>query len=320
MLAENRRLRTLADAQAERLEHLNQHLERLVIERTSELEQANLQLHRSLLEIVRLLLTSLEHRLPRRAAHCKEVARLAGKLAARAGMGIEAARRVQVAALVHDVGLTALPDAIVRRTPAELSMAARAQYQGHPAVGQRMLSSVAELTDIATWIRHHHERWDGRGYPDRLAGDAIPLAARIIALADGYLEAVGADSGTARRWRDAQKFAGAFDPELLQVLDDELDGRSAHQNALANERAQSAAGIYDEVQTTTVAVETLRTGMVLVDEVRTTSGKVLLRAGERLTADRLQRIQEFYREGVLLTQKVAVAVGTVVTESAPPII
>jgi response regulator RpfG family c-di-GMP phosphodiesterase len=320
MLAENRRLRTLADAQAERLEHLNQHLERLVIERTSELEHANLQLHRSLLEIVRLLLTSLEHRLPRRAAHCKEVARLAGKLAERAGMGIEAARRVQVAALVHDVGLTALPDAIVRRSPAELSMAARAQYQGHPAVGQRMLSSVAELTDIATWIRHHHERWDGRGYPDRLAGDAIPLAARIIALADGYLEAVGADSGTARRWRDAQKFAGAFDPELLQVLDDELDGRSAHQNALPNERAQSAAGIYDEVQTTTVAVETLRTGMVLVDEVRTTSGKVLLRAGERLTADRLQRIQEFYREGVLLTQKVAVAAGTVVTESAPPII
>src|SRR5260370_19559644 len=142
MLAENRRLQALADEQAERLAQMNQHLERLVAKRTSELEQANLQLHRSLLEIVRLLLTSLEHRLPRRAAHCKEVARLAGTLAERAGMSTEEARRVQVAALVHDVGLTTLPDSIVRRSPPELSMSARAQYQGHPVVGQRMLSSV----------------------------------------------------------------------------------------------------------------------------------------------------------------------------------
>ncbi len=326
MLAENRRLRALADEQAIRLEHMNQHLERLVIERTSELEQANVQLHRSLLETVRLLLTSLEHRLPRRAAQCKEVARLAGRLAERAGMDTDEARRVQVAALVHDVGLMTLPDSIVRRAPAELSMSARAQYQGHPAVGQRMLSSVAELTDIATWIRHHHERWDGRGYPDRLAGESIPLPSRIIALADGYLEAVASETGTEKRWRDAQKLAGAYDPELLQLLDDEVVGNAAPKKvrAVANgplpmQRGQSDAGIYDDVQTTTVAVETLRTGMVLVDEVRTTSGTVLLRAGERLTADRLVRIQELYREGVLVTTSVAVAVGTLVTASAPPI-
>jgi hypothetical protein len=85
------------------------------------------------------------------------------------------------------------------------------------------------------------------------------------------------------------------------------------------QRGQSAAGVYDDVQTTTVAVETLRIGMVLVDEVRTTSGTVLLRAGERLSADRLVRIQELHREGVLVTTSVAVAVGTLVTASAPPI-
>jgi response regulator RpfG family c-di-GMP phosphodiesterase len=79
MLTENRHLRALADEQAERLEQLNLHLESLVIERTSELEQANAQLQRGLLEIVRLLLTSLEQRLPRHAAHCKEVARLSGR-------------------------------------------------------------------------------------------------------------------------------------------------------------------------------------------------------------------------------------------------
>jgi hypothetical protein len=240
-------------------------------------------------------------------------------------MSSEEARRVQVAALVHDVGLTALPDAIVRRSPAELSMTARAQYQAHSALGQRMLSTVAELNDIASWIRHHHERWDGRGYPDGLAGDAIPLPSRIIALADGYLEAAGSETGTARRWLDAQQLAGAFDLQLLLVLEDEISGRSADStarrvvNGPARERAHSAAGMYDEVQATTVSVETLRTGMVLVDEVRSNSGTVLLRAGERLTADRLQRIQELHREGVLVTASVGVVVGTLVTESAPPI-
>ncbi len=328
ILTENRRLWALADEQAQRLELLNKDLERLVVERTSQLEQANVELQRSLLEIVGVLLISLEHRLPRRAARCKEVARLAGRLAERAGMGAEEVRRVQVAALVHDVGLTALPDAIIRRPPAELAMSARTQYQGHPMVGQRMLSSVAELSDIATWIRHHHERWDGRGYPDRRAGDAIPLPARIIALADGYLEAVELETGTARRWRETQKLAGAFDPELVQVLDDEVSGLAISERAHGVARAPAAfarahspvAGIYDDdVNATTVTIESLRTGMVLVDEVRTSSGTVLLRAGERLTEDRLQRIQEFHREGTLLTRTVAVASGTLVTDSAPPI-
>src|SRR5207237_7772541 len=134
--------------------------------------------------------------------------RLAGRLGGGAGVCVGEVERVQVAAFVQDVGLTALPDAMLRRPPAELSMSGRRQYQGHSAVGQRMLSSVAELSDIATWIRHHHERWDGRGYPDRLAGDAIPLPSRIIALADGYLEAVDLETGTAARWRGTQKLAG----------------------------------------------------------------------------------------------------------------
>src|SRR5579859_991193 len=212
LLIENRRLRQLADEQAERLEHMHERLERLVVERTTELEAANAQLHRSLLEIVRLLVISLEHRLPVRAARCREVARLAGALAERAGMGPVEARRVQVAALVHDVGLTALPDTVVRRPPGELAMSARTQYQTHPVIGQRMLRSVAELTDIGSWIRHHHERWDGGGYPDKLAGEAIPLASRIIGLADDYLAAVGSDTMTVRQWRETQKTAGAFDP------------------------------------------------------------------------------------------------------------
>ena len=326
LLIENRRLRQLADEQAERLEHMHERLERLVVERTTELEAANAQLHRSLLEIVRLLVISLEHRLPVRAARCREVARLAGALAERAGMGPVEARRVQVAALVHDVGLTALPDTVVRRPPGELAMSARTQYQTHPVIGQRMLRSVAELTDIGSWIRHHHERWDGGGYPDKLAGEAIPLASRIIGLADDYLAAVGSDTMTVRQWRETQKTAGAFDPALLELLAEEESGRALNKTAHSPptapapaERAPLGPGVYEEAESIAVAIESLRTGMVLVDEVVTTSGTVLLSAGEQLTAERLQHIQEFQREGGLRTTRVGVAVGTLVTESAPPI-
>ena len=101
-----------------------------------------------------------------------------------------------------------LPDPILRQRPEDLPTAARTQYEQHPIIGQGTLSGIEQLVEIATWIRHHHERWDGHGYPDRLTGLAIPLPSRIIALTDGYIEAVGREGTTATRWRSAQRAAG----------------------------------------------------------------------------------------------------------------
>jgi response regulator RpfG family c-di-GMP phosphodiesterase len=225
VLLENRRLRILADEQAVRLEQWNRELEQSVAERTSELEQANARLHNGLLETVRSLLILVERRIPERANRCREIARLGGRLAARAGLSAEEARWVQLAALVHDIGLVVLPDSLLRTTPALLPAAVRGKYEQHPIVGQTMLQATSEEADLGRWIRHHHERWDGRGYPDGLAGAQIPLPSRIIALADGYLEAVSHEGGTAALWRRDQLSTGAFDPELLRRLDDELKGR-----------------------------------------------------------------------------------------------
>jgi response regulator RpfG family c-di-GMP phosphodiesterase len=218
LVLENRRLRQVAEEQSRRLEQWNQRLEQLVNRRTEELEEANASLQRGLLDTVRLLLGFLERRLPERANRCREVARWAGRLGERAGIPAEVLRRVQVAALVHDIGLMGLPDPVVRQRPDDMPHAARIQYEQHPIIGQSMLSAVEQLVEIATWIRHHHERWDGHGYPDRLSGPAIPLPSRVIALADGYLEAVRREGGTAQRWRSAQRAAGAFDPDLVEVL------------------------------------------------------------------------------------------------------
>jgi len=218
LLVENRRLRQLAEEQSARLEQWNQRLEHLVSQRTAELENANESLERGLLDTVRLLVGVLERRLPDRANRCRDVARLAARLGERAGMPAEIVRHMQVAALVHDIGLVGLPDPVARQKPEHMPHAARTQYEQHPIIGQSMLSAVNHLVEIATWIRHHHERWDGHGYPDRLSGAAIPLVSRVIALTDGYLDAVGREGGTAQRWRSAQRAAGAFDPDLVDVL------------------------------------------------------------------------------------------------------
>ena len=292
VLSENRRLRALAEEQAASLEQWNHRLETLVAERTAELEQANLSLQKGLLGTVQLLLGMLEQRLPERAARCREVARLAARLAERAGLPTTEIRWVQVAALVHDLGLASLPDALLRRPPAELLLTQRTQYERHPLIGQKMLSRVEELTGLGTWVRHHHERWDGMGYPDRLAGAAIPLPSRIIALADAYLEAAAFETGTAPMWRRTQLIAGAFDPGLVTLLRDELNGVPMP--------AEPGEG------RVTVPVENLHMGMVLAQSIRTTSGSILLAEGETLTEDHIARVRSFSQNGVLQTRVVAI--------------
>ena len=303
ILVENRRLRSLADAQAirleqqaARLEQWNHRLEQLVAERTVELEQANAGLHRGLLDSVRLLLTFLERRLPDRANRCREIARLAGRLTERAGLSVERARWVQVAALVHDIGLIGLPDQVLRRTPALLPPRERAQYERHPMLGQSMLSTVEPLAEMGTWIRHHHERWDGNGYPDHLVGTAIPLASRVIALLDGYVEAAAREGGTAVIWRREQKNSGAFDPGLLTLLDDELRGRPLKSTDREEESDQAS-----------VPFEQLKPGTMLAEPIYTGPGAILLHAGELLTGEQVEHLQRLRAAGALAGDVATVA-------------
>jgi HD-GYP domain-containing protein (c-di-GMP phosphodiesterase class II) len=175
-------------------------------------------LHREVLEIVRLLLSFLDRRWPERVGHCRGAARLAGRLADAAALGAEDARALQVASLLQDVGLIALPDAFLRTTPTGLGQAERLEYQQHPLIASETLGGGA-FAHIGAWIRHHHERWDGTGYPDGLTREDIPLPARILALATCYVEAVSREGGTALTWRREQVASGAFDPSLLRLLE-----------------------------------------------------------------------------------------------------
>jgi HD-GYP domain-containing protein (c-di-GMP phosphodiesterase class II) len=118
--------------------------------------------------------------------HCRDVVALALATGTRLGLAPDRMRNLEFAALLHDVGKVAIPKAIINK-PGKLDPDEWELIKTHTIEGQRMLDRVGGfMSDVGLIVRSHHERWDGAGYPDALAGDAIPLEARIITCCDSY--------------------------------------------------------------------------------------------------------------------------------------
>ncbi|MHB8643063.1 MAG: bifunctional diguanylate cyclase/phosphohydrolase [Gaiellaceae bacterium] len=117
-------------------------------------------------------------------SHSERVSDLAVRVAERLGLAQELVELTRLAASLHDLGKLAIPEEILRK-PGPLTDPERLVLERHPQIGYRMLESLG-VTPVAEWVLHHHERWDGTGYPDALQGEDIPLGARIIFVADAF--------------------------------------------------------------------------------------------------------------------------------------
>ncbi|HTL51564.1 MAG TPA: HD domain-containing phosphohydrolase [Planctomycetota bacterium] len=117
--------------------------------------------------------------------HSENVSRLARHIAHEIGLSAETVRTIALAARLHDIGKMAVPDAILTK-PSELTHEERVIIRRHPLIAAMILDSVEQISPATEAIRHHHEYYDGTGYPSGLEGDAIPLGARIIAVAGAY--------------------------------------------------------------------------------------------------------------------------------------
>jgi putative nucleotidyltransferase with HDIG domain len=117
-------------------------------------------------------------------SHSERVAALSELIAEQLGLPADDVELTRLAGSLHDLGKLAIPEEILRK-PAALTEAERIVLERHPQIGFRMLESLG-VDPIADWVLHHHERWDGTGYPDGLAGETIPLGARIIFVADAF--------------------------------------------------------------------------------------------------------------------------------------
>ena len=162
-----------------------------------ELVSANTQLERASLSFATALVTTLDARDQYTAGHSAAVAIYARDIAARMGLDEDQQRLAHMCGLVHDIGKIGLLAGLLEK-PGALTLEERRQMETHPEIAERILAKVDSYAEIATIVRHHHERVDGNGYPDGISGDEIPLIARIIAVPDAY-DAMTSD----RPYRDA---------------------------------------------------------------------------------------------------------------------
>jgi diguanylate cyclase (GGDEF)-like protein len=117
--------------------------------------------------------------------HSEDVARYAAFLAERVGLDEETQRTIHLAGLLHDVGKIGIPDVILRK-PSKLTADEYGMFQQHVALGDAIVRDVPNVELVRAGIRHHHERWDGKGYLEGLEGETIPLIARVLAVADAF--------------------------------------------------------------------------------------------------------------------------------------
>ena len=192
------------------------------------------QLRETMIGTAAALANTLEARDDYTGGHAREIAELAVSLGRRLGVADDELDELRFGAIFHDIGKIAVPDEILRK-PEPLTPNERALMERHTVVGAEILEPIPTLGSVRALVRHSHERWDGTGYPDGLAGESIPLGSRVIAVVDAWHAMV-----TDRPYRDALPDEAAelelransgsqFDPVVVDAF---LDGARPHGSRL----------------------------------------------------------------------------------------
>lgn len=216
------------------LSRLQADLEHEVLKKTQEIAAQHEKLERISMQIVTALSGAVDAKDTYTNGHSLRVAEYSREIARRAGLSREMQNDIYMMGLLHDVGKIGVPDAIINK-PAHLTEEEFAVIRNHPVMGARILKNIRDFPKLITGARWHHERYDGKGYPDGIAGEEIPLEARIIAIADAY------DAMSSRRsYRDVlsqdvvrseiEKGKGTqFDPEMTEIALGMIDEDTEYQ-------------------------------------------------------------------------------------------
>ncbi|MBS1143181.1 MAG: response regulator [Proteobacteria bacterium] len=287
---ENLRLTSLTQAQNEQLKELNASLEQKVADRTAELRQALTFVEQSHNELKKAFLTSVQVFAglvelrsgpvgSQMSGHGRRVAEHARSVAQRLQLPDTEAQNVMLAGLLHDIGKLGLPDELLTKPFNSLTPEQRAMVMKHPAIGQNILMGIERLKEAAILVRHHHECYDGTGYPDRLAGIAIPQGSRILQAVNEYDSLlIGTLAQRPLKQAEALNFlienrGKRYDPVVV--------------DAFATLLAETVKTGMTEVPLRTMH---LKPGMVLSRDFMHRDGYLLLARGTALTAEIISQL------------------------------
>ena len=193
-----------------------------------QLHDKNEELERAYLDTIGILRQTVEAKDPYTRGHSDRVSEYSVLIGKKLGLDEKTLHILKIGVLFHDIGKIGIPDSILLKE-SKLSDEEYSQIKNHPMIGVHMLGDAAIFTDILPIVKHHHERYDGRGYPSQLVGDDIPYVARIAAVADTF------DAMTSKRsYRDSlpidvvraeiERCSGTqFDPNIAKVFLDIMD-------------------------------------------------------------------------------------------------
>jgi len=293
LVAENKRLNELVAKQTAELQDWNARLKQRVLEQTSQiraksvaLAETNVQLRNSFNETIEAIAGLSEMRDRRAPAHSRNVAELVTAMAKMLEIPREDQEKVRSAGLLHDIGKIGMPDRLFVKSVKSLDHIELMKYQEHAVRGQAAIDKVPALRDLGILIRHHHERFDGRGFPDRLNRDAIPFGSRLICAADmlermliKYPSSVALESALAEI---AQEWGKSLDPSLRLVLEE------------GAREVYSYLDISAEIYEAKVSPKNLTIGMQLRQDLYSGTGVLLLKKGSIFSESSIDAVKRCF--------------------------
>ena len=290
LVTENKRLHALVLKQKEELQQWNLRLKQRVLEQTAKIRDkndqlagANKQLQSSFSGTIEALAGLIEMRNKLRPGHSRNVAALVAAMADKLSLSEAEKNQVQAAGLLHDIGKITMSDKTLGCEPRTLNGAGLQEYRDHVIRGQAAIDRVSALREIGVLIRHHHERFDGNGFPDRLRGSGIPLGARIIAAADMFeCKLVGGpedDALSASLQALADEWGRSLDPGLRTCLEASAGEVYRHLD------------IRNEVQAKKINPKELKAGMQLLEDLYSGTGVLLLKKGTVFDGTAIEAVQ-----------------------------
>ena len=290
LIMENRYLTELTNRQNEQLKQWTAELAVDVQEQTIDLTRKNaelLELNEKLETNFRGFIITISSLIELRdrtvGTHSYTVSSLSRKISLRLGLDSAEIQETALAAQLHDIGKIGISDAVLLKEEEEMAPFELREYQTHSIRGQAAIDANQALRSAGVLIRHHHESWDGKGFPDRLKREAIPLGSRIIAVADRY-DRLLATRDRRRALEGITSLAGIrFDPHIAHLLKEMMENGTDLAEYLS--RAREAE----------LHPEGLISGMVLTRDVRSGTGVLLLPRGNTLTPKKIDLILRYYR-------------------------